>query len=138
MPRSRNYNTKARQEILDYLKNSASTVSAADILRHLEEKGLSVNPTTVYRYLNQLCSEHSIIKYTASKGEKAIYHLIEQNQHCTEHLHLKCTKCGRIIHLDCGFMDEFKDHLQGHHHFQLYCEGNLLYGICNSCSSADK
>jgi Fur family ferric uptake transcriptional regulator len=138
MSRNESYNTKARREILDYLKRCwASTVSAADILQHLKETGTSVNPTTVYRYLDKLCTDHVVIKYAAIKGEKAVYQLSEQGQHCADHLHLKCAKCGRIIHLDCGFMDEFKDHLQGHHNFQLQCEGSMLYGICSSCSSMD-
>lgn len=138
MPRSKSYSTKARQEIMDFLKrNWSNTASVADILQYLTEKGMPVNPTTVYRYLDKLCSDHTIIKYTANTGEKAVYQLSE-NQHCADHLHLTCTKCGRIIHLDCGFMDEFKDHLQEHHNFQLQCEGGMLYGVCNSCASADK
>lgn len=138
MPRSESYNTKARQEILDYLKKRwASTVSAADILQHLKENGTPVSPTTVYRYLDKLLSEHTIIRYVDSEGGRAVYQLTGKDQHCADHLHLKCVKCGRIIHLDCGFMDEFKDHLQDHHDFQLQCEGNMLYGICNSCSSAE-
>jgi len=138
MPRSENYSTKARQEIMGYLKKKwSSTVSASDILQYLTETGVSVNPTTVYRYLDKLCSDHTLIKYVANKGEKAVYQLSE-NQQCADHLHLTCTKCGRIIHLDCGFMDEFKNHLQGHHNFQLQCEGGMLYGVCNSCASAAK
>ena len=43
------YTTKNRSEILDYLKkNCSSTISAADIKRHLEEKEISVNTTTIY------------------------------------------------------------------------------------------
>jgi Fur family ferric uptake transcriptional regulator len=138
MPRTKGYNTKARQEILDYLKKCwASTVSAAEILQHLKDNGMSVNPTTVYRYLDKLCSDHIIIKYATVKGKKSVYQLSGPGQHCSEHLHLKCVRCGRIIHLDCGFMDELKNHLQGQHNFQLQCEGNMLYGVCNDCSSSN-
>jgi len=138
MPRSESYSTKARHEIMTFLKrNWSSTVSASDVLRFLTENGTPVNSTTVYRYLDKLCSDRIIIKYVANKGEKAVYQLSE-DQHCADHLHLTCVKCGRIIHLDCGFMDEFKDHLQGHHNFQLQCKGSMLYGVCNSCASADK
>ncbi len=139
MPRSESYNTKARGEIMKYLESCrANTVSAADILQYLQENGMSVNPTTVYRYLDKLCSDHVLIKYVASKGEKAVYQFIGQGQCCTEHLHLKCIKCGSIIHLDCGFMEEFKEHLQIQHGFQLRCEGSMLYGICSKCAAAEE
>jgi len=135
VPRSESYNTKAHREIQNYLEqNWASTVSAADILQYLKENGTPVNATTVYRYLEKLCSEHAIIKYVASKGQKSVYQLSRQDHRCSEHLHLKCTKCGKILHLDCGFMDEFKDHLKGYHDFQLQYEGNILYGVCSGCS----
>lgn len=134
MTKNENYHTKARQEILNYLRSCwASPVSASDILQHLKEIGTPVNPTTVYRYLNKLCSDHVLIKYVASKGQKAVYQLAEQNQNCSEHLHLKCSRCGKIIHLDNGFMEEFRRHLQTHHDFQLQCEGSMLYGVCQSC-----
>ncbi|MCI2106678.1 MAG: transcriptional repressor [Intestinimonas sp.] len=138
MPRSESYHTKARQEILNYLKGCRGTVSAADIIQQLKENGISVNPTTVYRYLDKLCSDHAAMKYVANKGGKAVYQLTGQDQHCLEHLHLRCIKCGRIIHLDCGFMEEFKGHLQEHHDFRLQCEGSVLYGVCSGCSKGEE
>ena len=137
MPRSESYSTRARQEIMKCLQeNAAETVSAADILRLLEARGVSVSPTTVYRYLDKLCLEHKVIKYVAEKGEKAVYQLEREGQHCTEHLHLKCVRCGRVIHLDCEFMDEVERHLQGDHGFRLQCEGSVLYGMCQECAQS--
>ena len=134
MQRKSSYNTKARQEISDFLKQNGTTaVSAADICQHLQSIGNSVNPTTVYRYLDRLCAEKTIIKYIAEKGEKAVYQYSGQKKQCSEHLHLKCTQCGRILHLDCGFMQEFQAHLREHHDFELQCEGSVLYGLCSDC-----
>ena len=131
------YSTKARTEILEYLKkNWSTTVSAADILQELRGKGMDVNQTTVYRYLERLCAERIAIKYADSGGEKAIYQFAGDGGHCTEHLHLRCVKCGRLVHLDCGFMEEFKSHLLLHHDFHLQCEGNILHGVCNACAAA--
>ena len=71
MPRSASYSTKARQGIMRCLEeSSASTISVSDILGYLSERGLSVSPTTVYRYLDKLCLERRVIKYVAKKGEK--------------------------------------------------------------------
>lgn len=133
MPRNESYNTKAKLEILAYLNKCSNTVSVADILKHLKENGILVNQTTVYRCLDKLCSDHTIIKYVSSKGKKAVYQLSEKSGQCAEHLHLKCIYCGKIIHLDCSCMDNFKSHLQNCHDFMLQCEGAMLYGICTNC-----
>jgi hypothetical protein len=49
-------------------------------------------------------------------------------------IHLKCIKCNKVIHLECGFMEELRTHLAESHHFILQCEGSVLYGICDECS----
>ena len=113
MKRSGTYSTKSRQEIMKYLEASAGkTVSASDILNHLQAVGLNVSPTTVYRNLDRLYEEKKILKYVAEKGEKAVYQLEAEGRHCAEHLHLKCVRCGKIIHMDCDFMDEVREHLR--------------------------
>ena len=110
------YNTKTRQLILDYLINNRQhAVSASNILEHLEDEGVSPNPTTVYRYLDKLAGEQRIMKYVADKGEKAVFQYVDEGRHCREHLHLKCVQCGRIYHLDCHFMDEVRAHLMAEH-----------------------
>jgi Fur family ferric uptake transcriptional regulator len=134
MARSDGYNTRTRQQILQYLIDSrAHAVSAASILAHLEEEGLSASATTVYRYLERLSAEGRVMKYVADKGEKAVFQYVGEGAHCKEHLHLKCTQCGQIYHLDCGFMDEVRAHLEAQHGFALQCEGSILYGLCSRC-----
>lgn len=136
--RSEGYNTRTRQLILDYLvANRSQAVSAANILAHLDAQGLSPSPTTVYRYLDKLAGEQRVMKYVADKGEKAVYQYVEQNRHCHDHLHLKCTVCGRIQHLECGFMEQLRTHLQTGHGFALQCEGSMLYGVCRQCAGGE-
>lgn len=135
MARSDGYNTKTRQLILDYLiRNRQHAVSASNILHHLEAQGASPNPTTVYRYLDRLAGEQRIMKYVSDKGERAVFQYVDEGQHCHDHLHLKCVRCGRIFHLDCGFMDEVRAHLASQHSFTLQCEGSVLYGLCGACA----
>ena len=128
------YATNSRRKILDFLKsNSDRTVTAADIDQYLKRNGDAVNITTIYRYLDKLLAEHVIIKYADAGSERAVYQYSGEMGHCVQHLHLKCIKCGRILHLDCGFMDEFRNHLKEDHKFRLLCEGDLLHGICGDC-----
>lgn len=129
------YTTKTRTEILEYLKEHASsTVSVADIQNYLKEKRAETNTTTIYRFLDKLCREHIVIKYPDAENDKAVYQYAGEGAHCMEHLHLKCTRCGRLFHLDCDFMDELRQHLLEEHGFLLQCSGDLLHGLCQECA----
>ena len=68
------YTTKTRTEILEFLKEHASsTVSVADIQNYLKEKRAETNTTTIYRFLDKLCREHIVIKYPDAEKDKAVY-----------------------------------------------------------------
>ena len=137
MARSDGYNTRTRQLILDYLINNRQhAVSASNILEHLEAQGASPNPTTVYRYLDKLAKDGTVIKYVAEKGCQAAYQYVEPGRGCEQHLHLKCVKCGKIIHLECHFMEEISHHIEESHGFTLQCKNSILYGVCKECKGS--
>lgn len=128
------YATASRKRILDFLKkNSDRTVTVADIDDYLRKSDSEVNITTIYRYLDKLASEGMVIKYVAEKGGKAVYQYVEQGHRCDEHLHIKCVKCGCIVHLECDFMDEIAEHILRDHGFALQCKNSILYGTCEKC-----
>ena len=87
-------------------EQSEVTVSVADIKKYLKEMGIKVNTTTVYRYLDKLCAEHVVIKYPDLNSDKAVFQFAEEEKKCTDHLHLKRIRCGKVVHFDCDFMDE--------------------------------
>jgi Fur family ferric uptake transcriptional regulator len=122
--------------MLDYLeRNRERTVSAGDILAYMTEQNCPVNKTTIYRYLDKLTADNILMKYVADKGEKSGYQLVGNDSGCHEHLHLQCTKCGRVIHMNCEFMEEITKHIEEHHGFKLSCGNSILYGLCDKCCS---
>lgn len=130
----KSYNTKNRSMILEFLKaNQEIMVSAKDILHYLQSNGVEVNRSTVYRYLNQLCSDKLAMKYVDNDEGKTVYQYVQENHDCDGHIHLKCVVCNQIQHLDCHFMDEIRTHLKVDHKFNLICDGSVMYGICDNC-----
>ena len=128
------YNTAARSRILGFLmENKDRTVNANDILKVLNDGGNEVNITTIYRYLDKLTESGQVMKYVAENGTRAVYQYVEHEHHCEEHLHLQCTKCGAIIHLDCSFMDEIAEQVSLEHGFQIQCRNSIIYGVCRNC-----
>ena len=116
------YATASRKKILDYLKKNSDS---------------EVNITTIYRYLDKLEKEGTLIKYVAEKGSQAAYQYVELGHRCEEHLHMKCVQCGCIIHLECEFMDEISEHILKDHGFALQCKNSILYGTCEKCRNKD-
>ena len=117
-------------------KNSDRTVAVADIDHYLKAQDCEVNITTIYRYLDKLAKDGTVIKYVAEKGNQAVYQYVELGHHCEEHLHLQCVKCGKIIHLECEFMDEISEHILKDHGFKLQCKNSILYGMCSACQES--
>ena len=129
-----NYATASRRKILEYLKKSNDhTVTAADVDEYLKSHDSEVNITTIYRYLDKLAKDGTVIKYVAEKGCQAAYQYVEPGRGCEQHLHLKCVKCGKIIHLECHFMEEISHHIEESHGFTLQCKNSILYGVCKEC-----
>ena len=133
---AKEYSTISHTKIMKYLAdNNDKLVTVADIDRYLVSEGIEVNSSTIYRFLNKLSTSGEVMKYVARKGEMSSFQYIGGGvkHNCKEHLHLYCVKCGRIIHLDCGFMNEIKGHIMEHHGFELQCESSVLYGVCSEC-----
>lgn len=133
----KNYRTTSHKKIMEYFNSNKDTlIKVGDIDNYLKSEGIEVNPSTIYRYLNKLSSDGVIMKYVAAKGEMSSFQYIGDVEHnCKEHLHLRCVRCEKIIHLECGFMSEIEAHINEHHGFSLICESSVLYGICKECNS---
>ena len=140
MSRTGSYSTEKRAKILKYLENhSDDDVCVKDIEEHLRDNdGISVNVTTIYRYLDKLAKDGQILKHSSENGMNTTFQYIKSEHSCHNHLHMKCSNCGKIQHMDCGFMDEFKKHMYEHHRFILECKTSMLYGICEACSNKEK
>lgn len=132
---AKGYSTVSHTKIMKYLAdNKDKLVTVADIDGFLKKEGIEVNASTIYRFLNKLSDSGELMKYVAQKGEMSSFQYIGGEEHnCREHLHLHCVKCQRVIHLECGFMQEIKGHIMEHHGFALQCESSVLYGVCSQC-----
>ena len=85
------YATTSRKKILEYLMaNSDRTVTVTDIDQYLKKHDNEVNITTIYRYLDKLAKEGTVMKYVAEKGshsqlmeQKGIYYSLWMEQQNT-------------------------------------------------------
>lgn len=128
-----NYNTKQRDEILEFFsKHRGRCFSAKDIIKSGEIKS---GEATVYRTLSKL-AESGVLKRFTDGSAGACYQLAE-GADCDKHFHLRCEKCGKLIHIDCEFMAEIKGHIEENHDFYVDLGKTVFYGLCGDCAKGE-
>ncbi len=128
------YRTKARDELLAYLKaNPGKHHTAAEIKAFFAEKGEPFGTATIYRHLERFTDEGIIRKYVIGPGCCTCYAFEEPVGTCAGHFHCKCEKCGELIHLDCKELNEIRSHLLDHHGFDWNAGKTVFYGTCDRC-----
>lgn len=129
------YKTKVGEEILSFLESKKDTaVSVMDICEEMERRNVKSNITTVYRQLDKLVASKKVIVHSAKDGKKGLYQYIAGEEECLNHLHIQCTGCAKIIHLDCGESKEFTAHISQEHGILLDFSKTVIYGLCADCA----
>ena len=124
------YNTEKRTEILDFLsQNNGQAFSAEDICSAILKDGKG--KSTVYRLISKLVEEGLLKRITDEKTRHVTYGYF-RNSACSEHLHLKCKGCGKLIHLDEETTHSLGIKISNSLGFTID-EGALLYGRCELC-----
>ena len=114
-------------------KNEHLTVS--QIYNDLTAKGISIGYATVYRQLEKLVKNYSVVKYTIDNTSSACFEYVGEDNHSKQSTyHLKCEHCGKIIHLSCNEIEEFENHISSHHNFKVDPAKTVFYGLCENCA----
>lgn len=130
------YNTKQREEVLSFLQGmKGEHVTVNDICNHMTTAGLSVGMTTVYRHLEKMVKEGIVKKYVLDTSSAACFEYIDKSLDCKNEgcAHLKCTSCGRLIHLHCNDLMSTKRHILEEHGFKADMTRTVIYGLCDDC-----
>lgn len=128
------YNTRQRDEIVEFFnKHRGTCFTAKELIRN---GGISVGEATVYRTLSRLTDQGILKKFT--DGETGACYQLNESEECASHFHLKCERCNKIIHMDCGFMADMKRHIEGSHDFSVDIGKTVIYGLCGDCGRAEK
>ena len=124
------YNTEKRSEITALMSRNPDRVFT------IEEISLSVAPdgrgkSTVYRIISKMVNEGLVRRISDGKTRRVTYQYLGC-AHCSEHLHLKCTSCGRLIHLDEQTSHILEMRIRTSRRFEID-NGATLFGRCEAC-----
>ena len=128
------YNTKQRERILTYLESRRGDhLTAEEIVDHFRACGETVGKSTVYRYLDLLAAEGRVRRYKLDTGDSACYQLQDGHADCHEHLHLKCSDCGELFHIDAPSLEAVEREVAEAAGFAIDQTKTVLYGRCGQC-----
>ena len=128
------YNTKQREVLLRFFTdNSDRHFTAGEIEAGLAERGEKLGKATVYRRLERLVDEGLVRRFVSDDSRVSCYQFAG-GEECKNHYHLKCLRCGELLHVECAYLDEMSEHVSEHHGFKVDVQKITLCGVCEKCA----
>jgi|BioPla2DNA2_1021312.scaffolds.fasta_scaffold101971_2 Fe2+ or Zn2+ uptake regulation protein len=129
------YQTEQKKALADCLSRHAhqTALSCDEALSLLaQDKAYDVKPgkSTVYRLLSQMVEEGLVQRTVVAGKRQARFRWVLPE--CSSHLHLKCTNCQRLIHLEASLSKMLKGAVEAAD-FVMDIEETLILGRCKSC-----
>ena len=128
------YMTSQKKQILDFLmQNRSRHFTVEEILDALSTGDKKPGKSTVYRQISALLSDGVIRRFEAADQSSFVYQYAAGID-CDHHFHLKCSRCGTLMHMECPQLDDVRSHIRREHGFLI--GGNaVIYGICARCTA---
>ncbi|MBQ8814903.1 MAG: transcriptional repressor [Lachnospiraceae bacterium] len=136
MGRTAEYQTRQKQQIIDYLNDHRGDyVTAGELAEHFHRTGESVGLTTVYRHLERLVAENKVEKYHIDGMKSACFCAVDEAADETQdNLTMKCQSCGDIVHFSCPDLSHLYAHFAEEHRISIDPRKTVFYGKCDKCS----
>ncbi len=131
------YKTGGKNTVLEFFRTNRDKQFTADsVIAALEEKCRESGEklpgkSSVYRIISNFEQSGALRCFIDRESSKRLYQY--SGEHCDSHFHLKCSECGRIVHLECKIGDELVRHISSDHGFSVSAGQSILYGECANC-----
>jgi len=124
--------TAQRALLLELLRHSSGHVDADELYRRARKKNSRISLSTVYRNL-QLFKKLELIEE---------HHFDEEHHHYevksgTEHQHLLCTSCGKVVEFACPVSRKLRRDIGKQYDFDITGVEVRMTGLCSSCRNKE-
>lgn len=124
------YNTHQRTALIEFLEsNSDKAFTIEEIIENIDNDELS--QSTVYRLMTKLV-ENGLVHRTVKGNSRSFVYQFINNEKCEGHLHMKCTDCGKVYHLDSSVSSVIKKDIGSSTGFEIDSQ-TIILGRCNTC-----
>jgi len=125
--------TAQRALLLELLHRSSGHLDADDLYRLARDSYPRISLSTVYRNL-QLFKKLGLVEE---------HHFAEEHHHyevksATEHQHLLCLSCGKIVEFACPLSLQFKEEIGKRYSFDISGVELRMTGLCLDCRKKRK
>ena len=111
--------------------------TAEDVSAYFQKQNISIGIATIYRQIEKFVAMGVVQKYFLGEQNAACFQYMGGECHKeVSHFHLKCEKCGTLIHLECHDLEQLSSHLMAEHGFALDPFRTVFYGLCENCRLA--
>ncbi|MBQ7288157.1 MAG: transcriptional repressor [Clostridia bacterium] len=132
----RTYMTHQKKELLSFLQQNADRhFTVEQIVEGMG--GGKAGKSTVYRQIAKLAAEGVVRRFETPDSTSFVYQFAGETNSCDCHFHLKCMKCGRLIHMECAQLSAVQRHIADEHDFLLGSHRAVLYGECTDCGEKE-
>lgn len=127
------YKTHQKEMLLQFLSsNPDKQFSADEIAIKLNELYTDApGKSTVYRLTSQLADSGIIKRFVKENSRGFLYQAA--NEACHSHLHLKCTECGKVLHMGHSLSEQLINDILGENDFAVQADSTTLFGCCKDC-----
>ncbi|SFP56413.1 peroxide-responsive transcriptional repressor PerR [Salibacterium halotolerans] len=119
--------TPQRHAILEYLYETMNHPTADDIYKALESKFPNMSVATVYNNL-RVFKNVGIVKELTYGDSSSRFDCVT-----TEHYHIICSDCGKIVDFHYPGLDEVETLAEQVTGFQVHDHRMEIYGTCQDC-----
>jgi len=124
--------TAQRTLLLELLRQSGGHVDADELYRRARKKNSRISLSTVYRNL-QLFKKLGLVEE---------HHFDEEHHHYevksgTEHQHLLCINCGKVVEFACPVSRKFREDIGDKYDFDITDVEVRMIGLCSSCRAKE-
>ena len=134
------YNTEQKKLLLEFLgRNRDKSYTIDGIVEGIKSSfgEHSLGKSTVYRLMTRLVEEKRVQRFAEEGSRRFMYRMIA-DECCRDHLHLKCLRCGRILHLDHETSNALLKQVRLIKDCSVSEEDTVLMGRCADCSVGGK
>ena len=101
-------------------------------IESLEEAVRGISKSAIYRNINQMVEDGAVRRFQKEGSRKFLYQYMGDPA-CSNHLHLTCSDCGVVYHMDTPSSVVVSNTLTTLANFNLDTSKTMLFGHCSSC-----
>ena len=127
------YQTAQRKKLIQFLSANREKAFSVEELDFQLKKGDETAPgkSTLYRLIKSLVDEGAVKRLVKGNSRQFVYQIA--GAECAYHLHLKCVKCGKLLHMEHGESHKLLEEILKASNFKVDESQTVLLGSCDGC-----